>query len=497
MSDENQQIDPAILGDNPSGLDPANAIGGMSLKEKPRGIKKINKKGILVAAGLLGGAAIVATTTFNGTGSAVGTAAKDAVATQGRSRPTEMKRDTLWYASVPDKVATGEPDDHTGTGQPDYLGIGNKPAGTPAAVADAAGAAKPAAGQQAVPDLTGKAVNPLAAATAARTGAAPYRAGAAGSGAQMSMTPAEQAAANAQLQAEQQAAQQAAQAKQFKQQQLDAAMKSNLSAGGFGEKPGQAAPSAPPSLQAGGLGGLPANAAPVAFGQQREDDPNKQDRKDQFLKAQAQATDPDYSPSRKTAARSPFEVKAGSFIPAVMISGINSDLPGEIVAQVRENVMDSKTGNHVLIPYGSRLIGLYDAHVAYGQQRVLVAWNRIIFRDGSSFNLRGMPGADMGGYAGFSDEVDNHYSKIFGSSVLLSLISAGVQLSQPNNGGSNTNNQPSVSQTVGAALGQQIGQTSMNITQKNLNIQPTLVIRPGYRFNIPVTADMILAPVSQ
>jgi len=113
----------------------------------------------------------------------------------------------------------------------------------------------------------------------------------------------------------------------------------------------------------------------------------------------------------------------------------------------------------------------------------------------SSFDLKGMPGADKGGYAGFFDEVDNHYMKIFGSAVLMSFISAGVQLSQPNNGSSSgSNNTPSVSQTVGAALGQQIGQTAMTITQKNLNIQPTLEVRPGYQFNVMVTADMILPP---
>lgn len=491
MSDENHEIDPALLGDNPAGLDPANAVGGMSLKEKPRGIKKINKKGILVAAGLLGGAAIVATTTFNGTGSAVSTAAQEAVTTQNRSRPTEMNRDTRWYASVPDKVATGEPEGPAASATPDYLGIGNKaPAGAPATAS-----APAAAGGTAVPDLTGKAISPLAAATAGKTGAPAYRPGAPGAaagGAAPAMTAAEEQAAQA-------AAAQAAQTRQMKQQLLDQAMKSNLSANGFGDKQGQTMtppPAASAGLPQGLLSGLQTPPAALALGgQQREDDPNKQERKDQFLKSQEQAGgDRDYSPSRKTAPRSPYELKAGGLIPAVMISGLNSDLPGEAIAQVRENVFDTKTGRFLLIPQGSRLVGLYDSHVAYGQRRVLLAWNRLIFPDGSSFDLKGMPGADMGGYAGFFDQVDNHYIKIFGSSVLLSLISAGVQLSQPNNGGSSTNNQPSVSQTVGAALGQQIGQTAMNLTQKNLNIQPTLEIRPGYRFNVMVTADMILPP---
>lgn len=499
MSDENQEIDPALLEGNPSGLDPRNAVGGgMSLKETPRGIKKLNKKGIMIAAGLLGGAAIVATTTFNGTGSAVGTTAQEAVATQARSRPTEAKRDTLWYAGVSDKVAAGEPDTPAGAA-PDYLGMGNQASRTGAAGGAAAGTA--GAGGNSVPDLTGKAINPIVAATAGKTGAAPYNPAAQGMHGQVPQggTPAEQAAMNAKMQAEQAEAQQAAQAKQLKQQQLDAAMKGGLAAAGFGDKQAQAATPAAAGVPQSSMAGLPSNMSPVAFGQQqRDDDQNKQERKEQFLKTQAQAVDPEYSPSRKTAARSPFELKAGGLIPAVLISGLNSDLPGEAIAQVRENVYDTKTGRYLLIPQGARLVGLYDSRVAYGQKRVLLAWNRIIFPDGSSFDLKGMPGADMSGYAGFSDQVDNHYTKIFGSSVLLSLISAGVQLSQPNNGGGgNNNNQPSVSQTVGGALGQQLGQTGMNITQKNLNIQPTLEIRPGYRFNIMVTADMILPPAGR
>ena len=299
-------------------------------------------------------------------------------------------------------------------------------------------------------------------------------------------------------QAAMQAQQQKAQAEQLAAQTLDTAKKAPLATAGFGERQagGQAVPAAG---QQDRLQGAPAAGVPLAgFGQQgREDDPNKQVRKEQFLKEQQQVADREYSPSRKTAPRSSYEVKAGSIIPGVMISGLNSDVPGQVIAQVREDVYDTKNGQHLLIPQGSRLVGVYDSQVAYGQQRVVIAWSRIQFRDGATFDLKGMPGADMSGYSGFFDKVDNHYVKIFGSSVLLSLISAGVQLSQPNQGGGNNNNQPSASQTVGAALGQQIGQTGMNITQKNLNVQPTLEIRPGYRFNIMVTADMILPPVAR
>jgi type IV secretion system protein VirB10 len=460
---ENQHIDPSLLEDeNPAGL---------TLKNKPRGIKRINKKGLLVGAALIGGAAIVATTTFNQAGSGVSDAAKDAVANQSKTagRPGALKRDALWYANVPDKVAAADP----------------TPAPTlPANGGNATGGAAPATGAasmpEGVPDLTGKAVSPLEAATAPRVGG-----GQLGANGQR-LTPAEQ-----------QAQQQALQTAQRKQQELDSAMKAGLAAQGFGEK-SQVAQGGPAAARgtAGGL--MPTSYQQPLMPQQREDDPNKQERKDAFLKGQQNATDTDYSASMKTAPRSKFEVKAGAVIPAVMIGGINSDLPGQVIAQVRENVYDTKTGQYLLIPQGSRLVGLYDAHVAYGQQRILLAWNRIIYPDGSSFDLKGMPGADKAGYAGFFDQVDNHYFKIFGSAVLMSFISAGVQLSQPNNGSSSgTNQAPSVSQTVGAALGQQIGQTAMTITQKNLNIQPTLEVRPGYLFNVMVTADMILPPAGR
>lgn len=484
MSDEQQHIDPALLGDNPAGMDPSNSVNGpMNLTGKPRGIKKINKKGLMVVAGVLGGAALVASTTFNGTGSAVKDAATETVANQGRAnKPAEVRRDTLWYATVSDEVATGDPGDDMA---PTPAGGAGRPSPAGAGVG---------AGSSAVPDLTGKAVNPIVAATAPRTATGTYQPGAQGGegAAPQTLTPEQQR----RQQAEQLAQQRKDQAEQLRAQLADQANKAGLAATGFGERQGTQTPAG--TLQ-DRVQGAPAAAAPLAgFGQQqREDDPNKQIRKEQFLKAQEQVNDREYSPSRKMQPRSPYELKAGSIIPGVLISGLNSDAPGEVIGQVRENVYDSKDGRFLLIPQGSRLIGVYDSQVAYGQKRVVIAWSRVQFQDGSSFDLKGMPGADMSGYAGFSDKVDNHYAKIFGSSVLLSLISAGVQLSQPNNGGGNNNNQPSASQTVGAALGQQLGQTGMNITQKNLNIQPTLEIRPGYRFNIMVTADMILPPVTK
>jgi type IV secretion system protein TrbI len=201
-----------------------------------------------------------------------------------------------------------------------------------------------------------------------------------------------------------------------------------------------------------------------------------------------------YSNAMKTPAISIYELKAGSIIPAIMISGINSDLPGQIIGQVSENVYDSATGKHLLIPQGARLVGIYDNAVTTGQNRVLIAWNRIIFSDGASLNLDLMPASDQSGYAGFNDKVNNHFAKTFGSALLMSIFSAGVQVSQPQaTNGQNINS----GQTIAGAIGQQLGQAGSQVIGRNIRVQPTLQIRPGYRFNISVTKDFIISPVEK
>lgn len=188
---------------------------------------------------------------------------------------------------------------------------------------------------------------------------------------------------------------------------------------------------------------------------------------------------------------SPYEVKAGTLIPAVMLTGINSDLPGQTVGQVRENVYDSDTGEHLLIPQGSRLVGLYDHHVVYGQQRVLIAWKRLLLPDGSSLSLGdGMPATDGLGAAGFHDEVNNHYLRVFGNALLLSTISAGVQLSQAPDFGRDFRG-PTAGSVLGGALGQQLGSVASELIRRGMNIAPTLEIRPGYAFNVMVTHDVV------
>lgn len=215
-------------------------------------------------------------------------------------------------------------------------------------------------------------------------------------------------------------------------------------------------------------------------------------------------SDSPYLNSELIKPKTPYLVQAGSIIPAVMISGLNSDISGQIVAQVRENVYDSISGKYLLVPQGSKLVGQFSNQIAYGQDRIAVAWQRVIYPNGYSISLKGIPGSDVAGFSGFYDQVDNHYWRIFGASFVMGVITAGMQYSQ-NNTNSNvqsggygfTNPNPSVGQTVAGSLGQQLGSTGMMITQKNLNIAPTITIRQGYKFTIMMTADVALKPYKQ
>ena len=211
-----------------------------------------------------------------------------------------------------------------------------------------------------------------------------------------------------------------------------------------------------------------------------------------FLDAAASKVDNGYLPA---AVRPPIghdELFAGSVIPAVMLTGIDSDLPGSITAQVRQTVYDSLDPGVVLIPQGTRLIGEYSSQVAYGQSRVLVAWNRLIFPNGAMIDLKGMAGTDGEGQAGFHDQVDNHHMRVFGSAILMSLLGVGAQLSQPQNANALTT--PSASQQAAAAMAEGLNNVGTNVLNRNLDIQPTLSIRPGYMFNVLVNRTMILPP---
>ncbi|MDE7012085.1 MAG: conjugal transfer protein TrbI [Mailhella sp.] len=208
--------------------------------------------------------------------------------------------------------------------------------------------------------------------------------------------------------------------------------------------------------------------------------------KEQFFE-RAQPDNQWINPNIRTAGQK-YEIKTGSVIPAAMVTAINSDLPGNMIAQVTQNIYDSATGGYLLIPQGSKLFGVYDSRVIMGQRRVLVAWNRIIFPDGSAMTIPGVPGADMAGNSGFSQKVDNHYSRIFGSSILMALITAGTAYAVDENSSDNEN---SLSSQLNSALAQQLGQVTTSLLEKHLNIKPTLEIEPGYQFNIVLTKDLV------
>lgn len=213
--------------------------------------------------------------------------------------------------------------------------------------------------------------------------------------------------------------------------------------------------------------------------------------KEQFLSTRAQP-DSQWILANNRIAGQPFEVKTGTVIPGIMISGINSDLPGQIIAQVSRNVYDTALGEHLLIPQGSRFYGVYDSRVAMGQTRLLVAWNRLIFPDGSSITLGAMPGTDMAGLAGFHGDVNNHYLRIFGSAAIMSLVSGGMAYgldSMKNT--SQTNDKPTLQDEMGTALSSQLGQTSLSLLQRNMQIKPELALEPGYCFNMIVTKDIV------
>lgn len=216
---------------------------------------------------------------------------------------------------------------------------------------------------------------------------------------------------------------------------------------------------------------------------------NKDVQGQQFL---SQKKDNGYLKYVKQKPLSTYEIKAGWNIPAILITGVNSDLSGQILAQVTQNVYDSATGKYLLIPQGTKVVGAYSSNIIYGQSRLLVAWNKLIFPNGDTLNLDGMQGTSQDGYTGFEDQVDNHYFRIFGSAFLLSSISAGIALSD--NSDTNSEKETASDKAIAQAI-QQMGQVASEMIRKNMNISPTLKIRPGYKFNIFVTKDIILEPL--
>ena len=221
---------------------------------------------------------------------------------------------------------------------------------------------------------------------------------------------------------------------------------------------------------------------------------NNQDGKREFLEGSGVSEQQETNPHLVRQPISPYEVTAGMVVPAVLITQGDSDLPGLMTGRVRENVYDSATGRHLLIPQGTTIVGVYDSVVTFGQQRLLVAWQRLIFPDGTKLNIGGMPGTDLIGAAGFDDQVDRHYKRVFGGALLLSIMTAGVTLSQEDDNASGVDQgstRDQVKNTLATALGQNLGEAASQMLRREMNVQPTLRIRPGYRFNVLVNKDLI------
>jgi type IV secretion system protein VirB10 len=229
----------------------------------------------------------------------------------------------------------------------------------------------------------------------------------------------------------------------------------------------------------------PANTAPSSdesFAQ------NGQDRKLLFVNASVDRRTT--SPDRLSRPVSPFVVQAGTIIPAALITGIRSDLPGQITAQVTEAVFDSPTGRAKLIPQGARLIGVYDSQVAFGQSRVLLVWTRLIMPNGRSIVLERQQGADAGGYSGLEDEVDNHWAELFKAAMLSTILGVGAELGSGADNGSNTG----IIQALRLSAANSLNQTGQQVVRRNLNIQPTLTVRPGFPLRVIVNRDLVLEP---
>jgi type IV secretion system protein TrbI len=217
---------------------------------------------------------------------------------------------------------------------------------------------------------------------------------------------------------------------------------------------------------------------------------NGQDRKLAFVNASVDRRTT--SPDRIAAPASSYVVQAGNVIAASLITGIRSDLPGQITAQVTENVYDSPTGRFLLVPQGTRLIGVYDSQVSFGQSRVLLVWTRLIMPNGRSVVLERQPGADTAGYSGLEDDVDNHWGALFKAALLSTLLGVGSELGAGSDSGSGNNG--GLIQALRLGASDSLNQTGQKIVQRNLNIQPTLTIRPGFPVRVIVNRDLILEP---
>lgn len=213
--------------------------------------------------------------------------------------------------------------------------------------------------------------------------------------------------------------------------------------------------------------------------------PNAGDRQLSFLSAAADRRT--VAPDHVMPPTSPYVLQAGAVIPAALITGIRSDLPGQISAQVTENVYDSPTGRSLLIPQGTRIIGQYDNGIGQGQSRVLLVWNRLIFPNGRSIVLERQPGADAQGYAGLEDEVDYHWGELFKAAALSTVLSVGAQAGS-------SDQDSDIMRALRSGASDSVSQVGQQVVQRQLAIAPTLTIRPGFPVRVLVTHDLALEP---
>ncbi len=251
-----------------------------------------------------------------------------------------------------------------------------------------------------------------------------------------------------------------------------------------------AAPATPPN---GALASPfnPMGAGPASTAAQPNDPTaiqNRQGQKEAFMAKGGDAATGNTGTLQAPA--SPYTVMAGTIIPAALVTGINSDLPGQIIAEVTQPVYDTATGHYLLIPQGSRLIGRYDSQVAFGQSRVLLVWLRLVLPDTSSIALDKLPGIDPAGYAGLEDGVDWHWSRILAGAALSTLLGVNAELAVSNQNQANGNTVIALRDSAQDTTNQ-IGQ---EITRRNLSIQPTLTVRPGFQVNVMVNKDLVLRP---
>jgi type IV secretion system protein VirB10 len=265
---------------------------------------------------------------------------------------------------------------------------------------------------------------------------------------------------------------------QRRRQQRESARASKLFAGtGEGARPSAASTEPPPTPP-----GQPATGGPA-----RAANGDAQDRMAAFVAGGTR--EPTVNGGRLTPPAGRYVVSAGSTIAAALITGLSSDLPGQVVAQVTEDVFDTVSGQARLIPQGTRLIGSYDARVSYGQSRALVVWTRLIFPDGRSIDLDRMVGTDAAGQSGLADRVDNHTGKLLTAGLLSTLFGVGANAATAG-GGDNDD----IAFAIRESAGRSVESAGDKIVSRQLDVQPTITVRPGARVRVLVSRDLVLAP---